>query len=383
MESNRFLVGSYRAELPFSDADIARAAQDLLDEKLVAMLGVLADTHGRELPLILSGGVFANVRSNLELARVGFPKLFIAPPMGDDGLCIGAATAAFDTVGQSRPRRGHARSSRPMSMSVGPTPGVGIDDMLAELDVRYRRPPGDLLASELATALAQGLTVALVHGPQEFGPRALGDRSILAAASDPGINERLNHKLRRTEFMPFAPILRLERVTDVLQIEDIASDVRDCLPFMTICVPVRPWVAQAAPAVVHVDGTARPQAVSREDDPFLHELLSAYEIKTGIPVLINTSFNVHDQPLVSTARDALVGFLAAELDVLCLEGRVIYLASNEHLTRVARLMRRDLEAPLLRARLSGLSESFGAQMVNGPGPFGRQALSTPVAFDNA
>jgi carbamoyltransferase len=367
-EPNRHLVQRYRERFPYSDADLARAAQDLLEERLTVVAEWLADTCGRDLPLVLAGGVFANVRANLALARVGFRKVFVAPPMGDDGLCIGAAAAAGHQAGARRPGAPARPPARSSAMALGPLPAEpgAAEPLLAALGVRHRtltRPE-----EELADALADDLTVALVRGRQEFGPRALGRRSVLSAARDPRVNARLNARLRRTEFMPFAPILRAERVAEVFDLDGIASDVTDCLPFMTMCLPVRPETARLAPAVVHVDGTARPQVVTADDDPFLHRLLEEYERRTGVPVLINTSFNLHDEPLVSTLEDALAAFLTAELDLLCLDGRIgVALADNPRLAAAARLLRRDNGAAA--ARRTALNHAFGRRMVDGPGRF--------------
>ncbi|MDH6128120.1 carbamoyltransferase C-terminal domain-containing protein [Kitasatospora sp. GP82] len=376
-ETNRYLARSYRSELPYDDSDIARAAQDLLEEKLLAVADWLATEHGRRLPLLLSGGVFANVRANQRLASLGFPAVFVAPPMGDDGLCIGAAAAAHDALAKDA---GSAMdlavamakpTVRPTSMAVGPVPTRDLDsigDLLDRLGVVHRTPQPAALADHLAAVLAQGRTVALVRGAQEFGPRALGRRSILSAATDPGVNDRLNSKLARTEFMPFAPVLRIERLPDVCDLDGLTSDVSDCLPFMTICLPVRRAVAAAAPAVVHIDGTARPQVVSRDQDPFLHQVLADYEERTGIPVLINTSFNIHDEPLVSSAEDAIAAFLTAELDLLCLEGHLVELAENRRLVSLTRLLSRNSHGHL-KKRHTALSEVFGRLSVHGPGRF--------------
>lgn len=364
-EPNRHLVQRYRAELPFSDADIARAAQDLLEEKLLAVAQWLEQTQGTDLPLILSGGVFANVRANLELARVGFSKVFVAPPMGDDGLSIGAAAAAAhqeDAASGAPPA-----AAFPLSMALGTTPGEGTEVRLKELGIVFSRP--DDPAGALATHLARGESVAVVRGRQEFGPRALGRRSILSSAADPVVNERLNASLQRTEFMPFAPILRAERVDEVFDLSGIPSDVGDCLPFMTMCLPVHPRIRDTAPAVVHVDGTARPQAVSESADPFLHRLLASYEERTGIPLLINTSFNIHDEPLVSDLDDALAAFFTAQLDVLYLDGGfVVALRDNAPPARMAKLLRRGGDG-VAKKRHRALNLSFGRQMVDGAGRF--------------
>jgi carbamoyltransferase len=374
-EPNRHLVEAYRAELPYSDADIARAAQDLLHHKLREVVTWIADTYAWDLPLVLSGGLFANVRGNLEVAKTPFPAVFVTPAMGDDGLSIGAAAAAAHAT--SKPgRRGGGGT---VSMALGPDAGADHVAVLSDLSVRYRTV--DDPARALARLIADRQLVALVRGRAEFGPRALGQRSILGDARDAAINDQLNQKLGRTEFMPFAPVLRAERVNDVFDLSGL-SPVQDCLSYMTICLPVRDGIADLAPAVVHVDGTARPQVVTEDADPFLHRLLTCYEEFTGSPVLINTSFNLHDEPLVTDARDALAAFFLAGLDVLFLDGLVVDLADNRQLTRFVDLTRRS--APEVgKKRHRALNRSFGRQMVDGPGRFSelsdpRDLLTTPA-----
>ncbi|MEV0680187.1 carbamoyltransferase C-terminal domain-containing protein [Actinosynnema sp. NPDC050436] len=364
-EVNRYLAERYRAELPFSDADIARAAQDALEDRLRQIGTWISAAHGTDLPLVLSGGLFANVRANQEMARLGFPSVFVAPPMGDDGLSVGAAVAARDAVDEAegrRPRR--AGAGAPAAMALGPGTGE-VSAVLDGAGLVYARPADPV--RELVGRLAAGQIVAVVRDRQEFGPRALGRRSILCAADDAGVNDRLNGMLRRTEFMPFAPVLRAERADDVLDLGGL-SDVRGCLDAMTVCVAVRDWVRDAAPAVVHVDGTARPQVVTADSDPFLHRLLSEYEERTGIPVLVNTSFNIHDEPLVSDAEDAVAAFLSAGLDVLFLGGALVALADNPTALALARLVRRSGD-PVGRLRHAALRHSFGRQIATGPGRF--------------
>ncbi|MGH3713105.1 MAG: carbamoyltransferase C-terminal domain-containing protein [Micromonosporaceae bacterium] len=370
-EPNLYQIAQYRSDLPYSDADIARAAQDLLEEKLVAIARWVRQECGGELPLLLSGGVFANVKLNLEIARLGFPALFVCPPMGDEGLAVGAAMAAFDLHGRNHRvlttdllRRMPTRDT----LALGPTP---CDDAASVLDaaglVHERLTQGEA-CRRLADALDSGKFVAVARGPQEFGPRALGLRSVLAGADDASLNKRLNDQLRRTEFMPFAPLLREERFADVFDVSTVPTDVANCVRFMTICLPVQQWVAKACPVVVHVDGTARPQVVRQRDDPFLHSLLVEYERRTGLPLLVNTSFNIHDEPMVSSAADAIAAFLAAQLDLLLIDDCLVELDQNPAARRLARICRRP-DGQVAKARHAALNRSFGRQIFEGPGRF--------------
>jgi carbamoyltransferase len=370
-EPNLYQTAQYRAQLGYSDADIARAAQDLLEEKVLTVAHWIRQNCSHDLPLLLSGGVFANVKANMELARVGFPALFVCPPMGDEGLAVGAAFAAFELEqGTRNGRRGQATRRPPErnAVALGPTP---CDDAATTLDtvgLAYHRLRPDEASSHLAEALAAGKIAAIARGRQEFGPRALGLRSILAEAADARLNDRLNRKLRRTEFMPFAPILREERFDDVFDLTTVPTDTTNCTRFMTICLPVWPWVAKACPVIVHVDGTARPQVVRERDDPFLHAVLAEYEQRTGLPLLVNTSFNIHDEPLVSSAADAVAAFLASELDLLLLEDCMVYLAENPAARYLAQVARRP-DSSVARARHTALNRSFGRQIFEGPGLF--------------
>jgi carbamoyltransferase len=228
----------------------------------------------------------------------------------------------------------------------------------------------------IADALSSGRIVALARGPQEFGPRALGLRSILASADDPSLSQRLNDKLKRTDFMPFAPLLREERFAAVFDTETVPTDVANCVRFMTICLPVRQWVAAACPVVVHVDGTARPQVVRQQDDPFLHHLLVEYERRTGLPLLVNTSFNIHDEPIVSTEVDAIAAFLAAELDLLLIEDCLVDLEDNPAARRLAAIIRRPF-SQVAKARHAALNRSFGRQIFEGAGRFNDFAPQAP------
>jgi len=184
--------------------------------------------------------------------------------------------------------------------------------------VVYERP--DQPAAVVAHLLAEGRTVGVCTGAMEFGPRALGHRSILAPATDPRITAMLNQKLKRTEFMPFAPITRVE---DAHRMYSDIEGVERAAEFMTVALDATVEMADSCPAVVHVDGTVRPQIVDQAVNPFLHAVLTQYAALTQVSSVINTSFNVHEEPIVCSPQDALRGFIDARLDYLYLEGFLV------------------------------------------------------------
>jgi len=149
----------------------------------------------------------------------------------------------------------------------------------------------------------------------EYGPRALGNRSILYRPDDPSVNDWLNQRLHRTEFMPFAPATPMELISEMYE---GAESVRHTAQFMTITRNCTPKAKQTCGGVVHVDGTARPQYVSAENAPEFHRIIKAYHCLTGLPCVINTSFNIHEEPIVCTPKDAVRAFLEGHLDYLAL-----------------------------------------------------------------
>jgi len=157
--------------------------------------------------------------------------------------------------------------------------------------------------------------VARATGRLEYGPRALGNRSILANPRDPEIHSTLNTRLNRSEFMPFAPIMRAETASKWLIAPDAAWTA---MQWMTITVQATPELQSKCPAVVHVDNTLRPQLIRQEDHPILWRVLEEFEAQTGLPALINTSFNRHEEPIVTTVDDALNAFWESKLDALWL-----------------------------------------------------------------
>ncbi|MEC8276715.1 MAG: carbamoyltransferase C-terminal domain-containing protein [Myxococcota bacterium] len=259
--------------------------------------------------IVLVGGIFANVELNRTLLKTGGKQYYIFPHMGDGGLAMGAAMLS---VHRFQPWR-----SRPLTtLALGPDlKSTGLETMAR----RYGMEPVQITHSpeaELAERLAQGHLVARAVGRMEYGPRALGQRSILAPAINRSIHTELNTKLNRSETMPFAPILLIE---DLDRWVIGAHFAQHALPWMTVNVKAKPELVRLCPGIVHVDDTLRPQVVSAKNNPGLYQLLHHYRQKTGFPALINTSFNMHEHPIVRTAEDAMNAAQQAKIDCLQLE----------------------------------------------------------------
>ncbi len=263
--------------------------------------------------LALAGGVFANVCVNGRLAALPeVDHLHVFPHMGDGGLAAGAALHVADAVPEPLP---HAFLG-PRATEADVTEALERSGMTADV---VEDPD-----AVLAEGLVRGQPVVRWTGRMEFGPRALGHRSVLAPVDDPAITDRLNAALRRDEFMPFAPLLRREDGARAFaSFESAVGATR----FMTVALPATTWFGERCPAAVHVDGTARPQVVAREADPALHALVSKVAERTGRPAVINTSFNLHEEPLVNTPADAVRAFRQSGLPVMRLGRYVVRRAS--------------------------------------------------------
>src|SRR5262249_8847175 len=188
---------------------------------------------------------------------------------------------------------------------------------IAEPRVRAQLPFDHYLPIEpkIAHLIAEGKVVARFDGRMEYGPRALGNRSILYHAREPEVNQWLNKRLGRTEFMPFAPVTRWEARHRCYH---HLAGAEHTAQFMTMTFDCTDWMRRMCPAAVHVDGTARPQLIRRETNPEYYRILEEYEKLSGIPCLINTSFNMHEEPIVCTPSDAVRAFLQGQLDGLAI-----------------------------------------------------------------
>ncbi len=295
-------------------ADVAAAAQQVLEDAVVPMVRAFVRKTGCT-RIGLSGGVFGNVKLNqriMELPEV--EEIFVFPAMTDTGNAVGAALEALARRDPEAYRRGMGRIN-----DVYWGPGFGaeyIGDLLRCEPFRWRRVDFPDLARTIARWIAEGKVVGLFQGRMEYGPRALGNRSILAAPTDPSINDTLNKRLDRSEFMPFAPSV-LEGAA-----EDLFENVhkgRYTAKFMTVTFDVKPAWRGRIGAVVHVDGTARPQIVSEQDNPRYFRIIQEYEKLSGIPAVLNTSFNVHEEPIICRPEEALAALRQRRVDALVLE----------------------------------------------------------------
>ncbi len=288
----------------FSREDLSFAIQYLTERDVLDLLRKkIPDPAAHD--IALAGGVFANVALNKKIKQLGFRRIFIQPAMSDAGLSLGAAL-------DRHPRR--TRIDPFSTVYFGPSfTADEVRDLLVRENVTYEEPADP--AEAAAELLAQGKVLARCSGPMEFGPRALGNRTIMYHAGDPSVNDWLNRQLKRSEFMPFAPVT-LERFAGDCYIDYEGAERAS--KFMTITFECTEAMKKQCPAVVHVDGTARPQVIAAQDNPEYAAIVEAYYRKTGIPTVVNTSFNMHEEPIVMTPMDALRAFTASRLDAMLL-----------------------------------------------------------------
>ncbi|MEU4894123.1 carbamoyltransferase C-terminal domain-containing protein [Streptomyces sp. NPDC044780] len=288
-------------------ADLAASAQACLEETLLDLVRWL---HGRthDRTLTLAGGVALNCVANSRIAREGpFDRVWVQPAAGDAGTALGGALY-LGTLGGDRPApMAGADLGRRWS-------DAELEAWLKTAAVPFERPAD--VAETVAEALAQDAIVAWFQGRSEYGPRALGHRSLLAHPGRSGNLERLNDVKGREQFRPVAPMVLAGRAAEIFD-GPLPS------PYMLFVHQVAPDWRDRIPAVVHVDGTARIQTVDPAAEPLVARLLSAFERRTGLPVVVNTSLNTSGRPMVDDPRDALECFGSAPVDLLAIGPFVI------------------------------------------------------------
>lgn len=300
------IVGPRRApdeEIAQRHRDLARSAQDACERAMLALLRRVTNQTGAR-RLCLAGGVALNCKANGELLRSGLiDDIYVQPAAGDDGSCIGAALAVYRRLGQALPRKfiGHTYLGQQFA-------DADIEAALHSYKIPYRRVSKP--AEHAAALLAQNRLVGWFQNRMEFGPRALGNRSILAHPGFRENSDRVNQAVKfREPWRPFAPSVLAERAP--IYFQDAKAS-----PYMILSFWAEPQRAQEIAAVVHVDGSSRVHTVERAANPLYHELITQFEALTGLPLVLNTSFNLKGEAIVCSPKDAIQTFYTSGLDDL-------------------------------------------------------------------
>jgi carbamoyltransferase len=289
-------------EMTDTHADLASSVQVRLEEVLLDLARWTYDAAGGPKTLTMAGGTALNCVANARIAAEGpYERVWVQPAAGDSGTALGAALAV-------------ARRSGPVAPFAGADLGRGWSDEELEAELKraalpYTRPHS--IAVEAARVLASNGIVAWYQGRSEYGPRALGHRSLLAHPGDADTQTRMNNVKGREQFRPIAPMVRAERFADIF--EGVYPS-----PYMLFVHRVKPEWKDRIPAVTHVDGTARVQTVHAETEPVVAAMLAEFEKLTGLPVVVNTSLNTAGRPMVDTPREAMELFGSAPVDLLAL-----------------------------------------------------------------
>ena len=303
--------------------DIASSIQIISEDICTKYIGHWHNVTGLK-NIAMAGGIFANVKINQRIHEIPtVDKVMVHPGMSDEGLGVGAAYCMA------------AEDDRDFDYSKFKNPLTDVyygyeytnDEIKKAIDESsFEGKYHENIEKEIALLLKDGFVVARFNGRLEYGPRALGNRSILYQPTDPSVNDWLNDNLKRTEFMPFAPATIHEYAGgNYLNLEGAEDTAR----FMTITFDCTDSMRKTCPGVVHIDGTARPQLVVKEHNPSFYKITDEYRKLTDIPSIINTSFNIHEEPIVCTPSDAIRAFEIGHLDYLAIGN---FLIKNPGLT---------------------------------------------------
>lgn len=334
------------SKLTQREMDLARSVQDVTEEVMLRLATSLHRETGAD-SLCLAGGVALNCVGNGRILREGpFKHLWIQPAAGDAGGALGAALAVWhELLDNSRTVNGHD-SMR--GSFLGPAfENEAVEQYLGSVNAPYERLEDRALVKRVAAELAEGRVIGWMQGRMEFGPRALGARSIIGDARSTKMQSVMNLKIKyRESFRPFAPSVLHERVSDYFEMDCespymlLVADVREDLRRQMTADDQALWgidllnvPRSTIPAVTHVDYSARVQTVHEETNPRYYKLLEAFEALTGCAVLVNTSFNVRGEPIVCTPDQAYRCFMRTEMDVLVMENCVLEKSKQPALTK--------------------------------------------------
>ena len=297
-------------------ADLAAATQHVFEEVIVNYIKYYLDQSDTK-NVALAGGTFANVKLNQRILELlDTENIYIHPGMGDEGLAYGAAMSMYqETPG--------AKKRVLETVYLGPSyTDEEIEVDLKKYPVEYEKLSDEDLFERVSSALVDENIVGIYRGKMEYGPRALGHRTILVNPIKREINDIVNKRLKRTEFMPFAPVV-LDFCYEEFFKGKKLSGARFASKFMTITLDVKEQWIEKIQGVVHVDGTARPQVISKGDDHIYYGIVKAFYDKTGIGCVVNTSFNMHEEPIVNSPHDALRSFVTGAVDLLVMENYLV------------------------------------------------------------
>jgi carbamoyltransferase len=289
--------------------------QDITELTMVKLIDDLNKKYGPFKKLCVAGGIFANVKLNQKInEQLSFDEMWVYPAMGDEGVSLGSAIACGVEMGVFKNRRiDNVFLGKKYSKSE-------LNDSLNSFKKTYNKTlfSEKLNYNKIAKLLVEGNVIGIFDGSSEYGPRALGNRSIMVEPTKKETHEYINMRLKRDEIMPFAPIILEEHINDICYYEKskYASE------FMTMCYTVKEEWLPKIPAVINIyDGTARPQVVNKKHKHF-YNILTKFNELTGIPVLMNTSFNGHGEPIINSPKDALDHLSNGTIDYLIINNKI-------------------------------------------------------------
>ena len=298
------------SEIEERHKNIAYAVQEACEIAMMSVVRMALQKTGSK-NVCLAGGVALNSKANGKIVASGMVKrFFVQPAASDDGVALGAAMFPYLDNGGKVPNKEMRHGY------WGPSFGdEAIESALRTYKLKYKRVPDVAVAA--AEMLAQGKILGWFQGRMEFGPRALGSRSILADPRDPEMNAKVNNAVKFREWWrPFAPSFKKEAAGEYLE---SATDS----PFMILTAQVRPEKRDVIPSVTHVDGSARPQTVEKEINPLYWKLIDEFGKRTGVPVIMNTSFNLRGEAIVHTPTDAIRTFFSSGMDALAIGSFIV------------------------------------------------------------